>query len=245
MALPKIDVPVYDINLPLTKKNVRYRPFLVKEEKILLMAMESGEEKTITDAIKQIVNNCCLEQIDVDELPILDLEFLFLNLRSKSVGEIVELQYKCNNIIKDENGKEKNCGNLVKFNINLLEIKPEFDTNHDNKILLGEKLGVLMKYPNFKSISNISEDDGGVQSILKIISNSIDCVFDDDNMYYRKDISDSEMMEFLENLNREQFAKIQNFFETIPKIQKNVQFKCVKCGYNEQILIEGIQNFFV
>ena len=119
--LPKIDVPMYDLVLPLTKKKVRFRPFLVKEEKILLMAMEAEDDNSILLAIKQIVSNCCLDDdMNVNTLPITDLEYLFLNLRARSVGEMVDLQYKCNNKVKDDKDEEKECGNVVKLSINLL-----------------------------------------------------------------------------------------------------------------------------
>jgi hypothetical protein len=244
MALPKLDVPVHELMLPLTKKKVRYRPFLVKEEKILLMAMESNEEKTVIDSIKQIINNCCLDQIDIDNLPVLDLEFFFLNLRARSVGEIVNLQYKCNNKIKNEDDNEKDCGNIVKFDVNILEIEPEINPEHTNKIQLDSKLGIMMKYPNFKLIENINENTE-IESVMKIISNCIDYIFDENNIYYKKDITQDELNEFIDGLTAQQFAKIQNFFNTIPKIKKDIDFKCSKCGYNEKITVEGIQNFFV
>jgi rubrerythrin len=244
MALPKIDVPVYTIDLPLSKKNVRYRPFLVKEEKLLLMAMESNEEKTVIDTIKQIINNCCLDEIDVDNLPVLDLEFFFLNLRARSIGEVVNLQYKCNNIVKDEEGNEKDCGNVVKFDVNILEIKPEENINHTNKIELSEKMGLMMNYPNFKMIGD-NESLTDVEQIIKIISDCIEYIYDEDSIYYKKDITQEDLNEFIEGLTREQFSKVQDFFDTIPKIKKDVEFKCNKCGYTENITIEGIQNFFV
>jgi hypothetical protein len=241
--LPKIDVPVYTVDLPLSKQKVRYRPFLVKEEKILLMAMESGEDKTVLESIKQIVNNCCIDEIDVDDLPVLDLEFFFLNLRARSVGEIVDLQYKCNNSIQDEDGKEKPCNNVVKLEVNVLDIKPEFDGDHTNKVQLSDSLGIVMKYPNFKTVEKI-DGQSEVEKIMKIIISCVDYIFDKENIYYKKDISEQEMMEFLDSMTAEQFSKIQQFFDSVPKIKKEVNFKCSKCNYEEKIVIEGIQNFF-
>lgn len=243
MALPKIDVPIYTIDLPLLKKKVRYRPFLVKEEKILLMAMESKDEKTIIESIKQIINNCCLDEVDIEKLPVLDVEFFFLHLRARSIGEVVDLQYKCNNKVKDESGDEKDCGNVVKLNVNILEIQPEVNSNHTNKIELSDKLGIVMKYPNFKVLEN-TQDGSDVEKIIKIISNCIDYIYDEETIYYKKDITEQELIDFIDGMSREQFAKIQEFFDTIPKIKKDVEFKCSKCGYNEKIAIEGLQNFF-
>ena len=241
--LPKIDVPIYKIDLPLSKKKIRFRPFLVKEEKILLMAMESGEQKTVVEATKQIVNNCCLDEIDIEKLSITDFEFLFLNLRARSVSEIVDLQYKCNNKVKTEDGTEKDCGNVVNLNINVLEIKPEIDPKHTNKIELTNKMGIVMQYPNFKILEK--EDGSDVEKVMDIVSECVDYIYDEDNIYYKKDISKEELTEFIDSMTKEQFAKVQEFFDTIPKLKKDIDFKCKKCGYSETITIEGIQNFFV
>lgn len=243
MALPKIDVPIFNITLPLSNQKVRYRPFLVKEEKILLMAMESDDEKTVLDAIKQIVNNCCLDNLDIEELPITDLELFFLHLRARSVGEIVDLQYKCNNNVTGENGEEKKCDNVVKLKVNLLEIKPEVEPNHTNKIELSPELGMVMRYPNFKMIEKI-EASTDVDKIVKIITSCVDYIYDKENIYYKKDIVEQEILDFIDSMTREQFAKVQSFFDTMPKIKKDVEFKCSKCNYTEKIVVEGIQSFF-
>jgi hypothetical protein len=244
MALPKIDVPIYNVELPLSKKKLRYRSFLVKEEKILLMAMESDDEKSVLQAIKQIVNNCVLDEIDVDDFAITDLEFLFLNLRARSVGEVVNLQYKCNNKVKQENGEETPCNNVVELGVNILEIKPELDPKHNKKIELSDELGIVMKYPNFKIMESV---DGGNETdkIMKIIVECIDYIYDKENIYYKKDVTEEELLEFVDSMSREQFLKVQEFFDTLPKIKKDVDFKCNKCGYEEKVVIEGIQNFFV
>ena len=240
--LPKIDTPIYDLTLPLSKKKIRFRPFLVKEEKILLMAIESEDESAMLLAVKQIVNNCCLNSdFDVESLPLSDLEFLFLNLRARSVGEVVELQYKCNN--KPNADSQEECGHLVKFDLNLLEIQPEIPEGHTNKIELSSKMGILMKYPNMKSMENVKGSD--VEKLMEILISCIDCIYDEDNMYYAKDQTKEELTEFVENLNRVQFAELQKFFETLPKVRKELHFHCDECGYDENIFVEGIQNFFV
>lgn len=243
--LPKLDVPIYELKLPLLDKIVRYRPFLVKEEKLLLMAMESNDEKSVVDAVKQIVNNCCIDEIDVDDLPIVDLEFLFLNLRARSVGEVVELQYKCNNKVKKEDSEEeKTCGTIVKFNLNLLELNPVIDEKHSNKIELSADTGIVMKYPNFKLVEKI-DAESEVDRIMKMIVECVDFIYDKDNIYYRKDIEEKELQEFIESLTRDQFKNVQTFFETLPKIKKNLHFQCSKCKYEEDFDVEGLQNFFV
>jgi hypothetical protein len=243
--LPKIDVPLYEITLPLSGKKLKIRPFLVKEEKILLMAMETDDDNAVMLAIKQIVTNCCVDDVDVDELPILDLEYIFLQLRARSVGEIIDLQYRCNNNVGVESDEEpKKCGHTIKLSFNALEVKPEVEENHTKKIQLTSKLGVVMKYPDFKlvgKISNLPESD----MIAKTVSNCIDYIFDDDSIYYAKDATEEELVDFIDSLTREQFAKIQEFFDTVPKLKKHLNFKCSKCGYEEELVLEGIQSFFV
>lgn len=245
--LPKLDVPVYDIDLPVCKKKLKYRPFLVKEEKLLLMAMESNDEKTMIETIKQIINNCCLEDVDVDTLPVPDLEYFFLNLRARSVGEVVELQYKCNNTVKDENGEDKTCGNLVPLELKILNVRPEISPEHSNKIELSEKMGIVMKYPNFKMMEKLesSAEESEVQKLMNIICECVDYIYDSDSVYYRKDIETKELVDFIENLGRSHFEKIQKFFETMPKLKQQLKFECKKCGYKDNVMIEGLQNFFV
>lgn len=242
MPLPKINTPSYELFLPLSKKTIKYRPFLVKEEKILLIARESNDESMIINAIKQIINNCCLTKLDIEKLPILDLEYLFLNLRAKSVGEIVELQYKCNNNIEKETGEVIKCGHVSPIIINLLEISPKFMENHSNKIELDENIGIVMKYPVFNTLKNVSENK--IETLLFIIYDSIDYIYDNEEIYYSKDISTNEIADFVGNLNSTQFNKIKMFFDTMPKLFKEVNFSCKKCGYKEIIKIEGIQSFF-
>lgn len=240
--LPKIDVPLYEITLPLLKKKIKIRPFLVKEEKILLMAMEAEDENSVLLAIKQIVNNCCVDGIDVDKLPILDLEYIFLQLRARSIGEIIELQYKCNNDVPSEDGTKK-CNSIIKFNFNALEVEPTIDSRHTKKIELTSNLGVMMKYPDFSIMSKM-KDLTEVEMLAKMITGCIDYIYDKEEIFYAKDVPESELNDFIDSLTGEQFAKVQEFFDTIPKMKKNLEFKCSKCGYQEELVLEGIQSFF-
>lgn len=240
--LPKIDVPLYELKLPLSKKKIKFRPFLVKEEKILLMAMESSDDKEVMLAIKQIINNCCASKIDIEKLPILDLEFLFLNLRARSVGEMIEMEYKCNNDI-EKGGESHKCNNIVKVDFNALEVEPFFPKEHTNKIQLTENLGVVMKYPEFKLVES-ALDSTDEEIVTKTIISCIDYVYDKDEIFHMKDVDEKEALDFIDSLNREQFNKMQTFLETIPRLQKQVTFECKKCGYKEDLVLEGIQSFF-
>ena len=246
MALPKIDVPVYETKLISSGKTIKYRPFLVKEQKLFLMAAQAADEKETIDVVKQVLNNCIITDIDVDDLPTFDLEYLFMQLRARSVGEVVNLKYNCNNTLKDDKGEDKVCGGLVKFDLNLLEIEPTRSEEHNNKIVLSDKLGVVMKYPTLKMIGDTKAlQDESIESIMDIIIKCIDYIYDADQMYYAKDSTQEELMEFVESMQQDDLAKIQKFFTTMPKISKPLDFKCGKCGYEEKIVVEGIQNFFV
>ena len=245
--LPKIDVPVFETTLVSTGEKIKYRPFLVKEQKLFMMAMESQDPKEQMEVIKQVLNNCIVSKnVDVDELPMFDLEHLFMHLRGKSVGEVVNLNYTCNNKVSKEGEEEKKCGNIVKIDVNINDIKPIVDLNHNKKIEISEKMGLMMRYPTVKTIANseLNEKKDEVESLIEIIINCIDYIYDDEQIYYAKDSDKKELFEFVENLKQSDLTKIQNFFNTMPKIKKELDFKCDKCGYNEKMTIEGMQNFF-
>lgn len=243
--LPKIDVPIYNVNLLSNGKSLRFRPFTVKEEKLFLMANEGEELTTIVDTIKQILNNCILDEFQVDSLPLFDIEHLFLNIRARSIGEVVNLKYKCNNnVIDEETKEEKKCNNVVQIDLNVLDIKPEKQENHTNKIEITEKLGIVMKYPNFETLKKF-KDVTEADSIIKMTVNCIDYVYDTDKLYYAKDSKEEDLIEFIESMQSKDLEKIKQFFDTMPKIKKDIDFKCNKCGHEEKIEVEGIQNFFV
>ena len=243
--LPKIDVPIYNVKLLSNGKNLRFRPFTVKEEKLFLMANENEDLDNVVDTIKQILNNCVLDEFQVDSLPLFDIEHLFLNIRARSISEIVNLKYKCNNNILDEETKEeKKCNNVVEIDLNILEVEPEKQEGHTNKIEITEKMGVIMKYPSFETIKKFDVENEA-DSIIKITVNCIDYVYDSDSIYYAKDSTEEELIEFVESMQAKDLEKIKTFFDTMPKMKRDIDFKCNKCGHEEKIELEGIQNFFV
>jgi hypothetical protein len=242
--LPKIDVPIYELNLISSGKKIRFRPFLVKEQKLLLMANQSDDPKESLNVVKQICKNCIIDEVDVESLPVFDLEFIFLNLRARSVSEVINLQYKCNNKVKNEASEETTCGNLEKFDVNLLEITPTKDPRHDKKIMISDKLGIMMRYPTFEMISKLKGQNEN-ETLMELLTICIDNIFDQENVYYTKDVTEEELVDFIDNLQQKDLEKIQEFFETAPKIKKNISFSCRKCGYKENIEVEGLQNFFI
>ena len=242
--LPKLDVPIFEIKLVSTGKTIRFRPFLVKEQKLLLMATQSEDEKDMVRVIRQIVKNCVIDELNVDTLPAFDLEYLFLNLRARSVNEVVELRYRCNNTIKDENGEDKSCNNLEKFEVNILDVSPVILPEHSKKIMFNEKLGIIMKYPTFEMLYDMV-DKSEEEIMFEILPDCVDNIFDEDSVYYAKDTPREELIEFMDNLQQKDIEKIQQFFRTIPRLRKEVDFHCRKCGYEEKINVEGLQSFFV
>ena len=242
--LPKLDIPIYELKLISSNKNMRYRPFLVKEQKLFLMAAESDDPKETIRAIRQVVQNCVLDEIDIDSLPMFDLEWLFLNLRARSVEEVVQLKYKCNNKVKNEEGEEVKCTGLVEYDLNLLEVQPTLNPEHNKKIQITENLGIYMKYPSFELVEKY-EDKSENEVVMDILVDCIDYIFDKEQIYYAKDNSREELQEFVDNLQQKDLEKIKKFFDTVPELKKELHFDCPKCGYKDKIVIKGLQNFFV
>jgi hypothetical protein len=242
MALPKIDTPVYEIDLPLSKKHITFRPFLVKEQKNLLMALEAADIETMNINVKQILTNCTLtKNVDIDSLPIVDIEYYFINLRAKSVGEVVEAKYRCEN-----NVDGKPCNNIMMAEIDLTKIVPTSEKVIDDTIKINESIAIKLKYPQFKVISEVStaKPQSTADMALLMIVDSIDTIYDGQQAYPAKESTREELIEFLESLNKHQFDKIQEFFEYLPRLNKTVDIQCGKCGYAHKITFEGLESFF-
>jgi hypothetical protein len=241
MALPKIDTPVYELTLPLSKKNIRFRPFLVKEQKNLMMALEANDSDTIEKNIKQVLINCTInDDVDFDDLPIVDIEYYFLNLRARSIGEIVELKYRCNNEV---DGME--CSNIMETSIDVLDIKVEGISEDDSLIQITDQIVMKLKYPRFGSLNQFSKVDDATELAINMIADSVEYIFDGEQYYYANEVSKNEIVEFIEGLNQTQFSKIEVFFDNIPKLNKMVNIKCSKCGFDHVIYVEGLEDFFV
>lgn len=235
--LPKIDVPSYDIVLPVSKTKVTFRPFLVKEQKILLMAMESEESDFIESNIKQILRNCSLTELNIDNLPMVDIEYYFLHLRGKSVGEEVETKYKCENVVD-----EKTCGNIMDVKYNVLEVDVKIPEG-DGIIKLAEDIGIKMKYPSFAVLNKLKGQDL-LSVAFELISECIEYVYDKDNLYYTNEIPKEELSAFLDQLSNEQFKEVQKFIEDLPRIEKTIDIKCSKCGFEHKIVSKELTDFF-
>jgi hypothetical protein len=240
MALPKIDTPIYDLELPLSKKEIRFRPFLVKEQKNLMMAMESDDKETIERNIRQVLTNCTItEGINIDKLPVIDIEFYFINLRARSVGEIVENKYVCTNEVNDVE-----CGNKMESKINLLDIKVDFDLNAKDVININEQISIKLKYPEFSLVEKLKKKDSAVDIAFEVILESIVHIFDGEQYYYASETPREELLAFIESFSQEQFSKLEEFFNNLPKMNSKIDLKCSKCGFDHTISMEGLESFF-
>jgi hypothetical protein len=240
MALPKIDSPVYELELPLSKKVVSFRPFLVKEQKNLLMAMESDDVETVERNVRQVLTNCTVSQnININSLPVIDVEYFFINLRARSVGEIVENEYICNNVV---DGKE--CGGKMKGTLNLLDVKVDMGKNSKDVIQLNDKISIKLKYPEFSLVDKIAKMSSDVDMVFEIVVDSIEYIFDGQQYYHANETTKEELLEFIESLNQEQFAKVEEFFNNLPTMNKTMEIKCPRCGFDHSIEMEGLESFF-
>ena len=238
MPLPKIATPVYELELPSTGKTIEYRPFLVKEEKVLVIALESEDTKQITTAIKNVIKNCIKTKgIKVEELPTFDIEYLFLNIRGKSVGEEIEVNVTC-----PDDGETQ-----VPVTINLDDIEVQKNDEHTNRIKVDDSIMMEMKYPSLDQfIKNNFDfnDKNAMDQSFELIATCIDKVFTEDEVWAVEDCSKKEIVDFLEQMNSSQFKEIEKFFETMPKLSHSIKVKNPKTKKENEVVIEGLAGFF-
>ena len=237
MPLPKISTPTYELVLPSSGRKIKYRPFLVKEEKILIIALESQDQKQIANSIKSILSNCILTRgTKVDKLSTFDIEYLFLNVRGKSVGEQIEVMVTCPDDEKTQ----------VPMSINIDSIKVEKSKGHKTDIKLDEQYTLKMRYPSLNEFikSNFSVEEMKVDDTFDLIASCIDQIYSEEESWTQEDCTKKEMVDFLEQLNSSQFKEIETFFETMPKLSHKVKVKNPNTGVESEIVLEGLQNFF-
>lgn len=236
MSLPKINYPIFTIELPSTKEKLKFRPMLVKEEKILLMAKTSGDDTDIMISIKQIINNCCLEQnFNVDEITLFDLQYIFIQLRANSISDILELKY-----IDNEDQKE------YAFEVNLKEVKVNFPEKQNMTIAINDTTGLIMKYPstslyNDREFMNLNDEN---ESFLRLVAKSVDTVYDKDKNYPAKDYKEMEMVAFIENLDYKTLDKMREFIANIPHIEHKMEYKNT-FGTERKIVLRTLNDFFM
>ena len=236
MALPKIDTPTYELTLPSQDAKVKFRPFLVKEEKILLMALESQNNDEIYQATKQIVESCTFNTLKVDELPTFDLEYIFLQIRAKSVGEISKFKVLC----PDD---KKTYANVE---VDLSKVNVEVDDKHTNKIIVDEnrKLGVVLKYPTMNVLKSGTMENATVEQIFDVLADCVDHIYEGDKIYPSKDSTPQEIKEFFEGLSQESFNKIKLFFDTMPRLRQEIEVTNPVTNVKSKVVLSGLNDFF-
>ena len=239
MPLPKIATPIYELEIPSLKKKIRYRPFLVKEEKILIIALESEDPKQIANAVKNVISNCILSKgIKVEDLSTFDIEYLFLNIRGKSVGETVDVLITCPD---DETTQ-------VPMSINLDEITVEVDPKHSRDIKLDDTLTLRMRYPSMTEFikNNFDSGDGvSVDDTFDLIISCIEQIYSEEESWTASDSTKKELLEFVEQLSSKQFKEVEKFFETMPKLSHTIKVRNPKTGVESEVVLEGLSAFFV
>ena len=233
MALPKLASAKYELTLPSTGDKVEYRPFLVKEEKALMMAQQAGDTDSTIRAVEDIVNACTFGKLNAEKLPVFDVEYIFIQLRGKSVGEKSFIS-----MVAPDDGETQ-----VSLEINLNEIQCIKSKDHENKIELTDSIGIIMDYPTLKTFAgNESEDETEVA--FSVIKKSIGQIYDAENVYTRNDMDEKELDEFIESMTHDQFQKIQNFFTTMPRVKHDVEVENPKTGVKSTVTLQGLQSFF-
>lgn len=240
MPLPMNVGPVYTLTIPSTKKELKYRPFFVKEEKALLIAQQSEDPLVMLDTIKEVIQSCAKTPIDVDRLASFDIEYIFLKLRSVSVGEIANLMFAC-----DEDHGADNDKAISHVAINLNDAKVEFQEQHKTTIMLFDSVGVKMKYPRFDTMKKLEVADiDDIDTAFDIAIDCIDCIFDGDQVFDAGDQKREELIAFLEQLTAEQFDKVRQFFVTMPALRLYLNYKCPVCDKEHSKYVEGLSSFF-
>ena len=237
MPLPQINAPTYELTIPSSKRKIRYRPFLVKEEKILVIAMESNDIGDIARAVKQVLGQCILTKgTKIDKLSTFDIEYLFLNVRGKSVGETVDIKVTC-----PDDGVT-----TVPVTVDLDAIQVTFDPEHDKDIILDDKLKMRMKYPSLDEFikENFQVDNVGFEQSIEMIATCVDMIYSEDETWTSADFTQKEMVDFLEGLGSKQFKELEKFFTTMPKLTHEIKVKNPKTKKENTIKLEGLAAFF-
>lgn len=250
MSLPVLKTPTYELFIPSTKKLIKYRPFLVKEEKILLLVKESKDSNEILRAMKDVIHACTFEKIDPNTLALFDIEYIFLQLRGKSIGEQIELQMQCLRTIPGSSGQlsgeevpDRQCGGEIPFAIDISEVNVHFDEKHSKVIMLDEEdgIGITLNYPNINTVVDLDNGVDEVRTVATLIEN----IFDRENVSDAKDSTIDKLTDFLENLTKKQYKEIrEHFFDCMPELEHTVDYKCPSCGATGDYTFRGITDFF-
>ena len=231
MALPILETPTYELILPSTNKKVKYRPFLVKEYKILLTSVEADANE-ISRIVTELVDNCTFNKLDISKLAHFDVEYLFLNIRAKSISETADIVINCE------------CGTKIDYTLEITNLKVVKDEKTTNKVMLTEDVGVVLRYPKFEEMLDI-RDNANSARVVELITDCVDAVFTKDDYFDKDSYTNEELSTFISSFTKKQFDKLEEFFRNIPKIVQHIEVDCPSCKKHNEVDLEGLQNFFV
>lgn len=238
--IPKISVPTYELTIPSSGKKIKVRPFLVKEEKLLLTALESGEEQDIINTTKQIVQQCILDDdVNVEKMPFFDVDYLFIALRAKSVGEFIEIKFKCEHVVDGEL-----CGAVFPAQIDASKVEVKHWHNEPNEVLLPDQVKVVLKYPSYTQMKIILDDDNDITKKIRLIVACIDSIHERDNIITLKDTTPAELTQFIEGLTQDHFSKFEKWVDYLPSFILKSEATCSKCGFNHKLEYTDFTAFF-
>ena len=237
MALPMNVMPTYTLTIPSTQKKYKYRPFVIKDQKALLIAQASDDVGVMLDTVKDVVRSCIVEDIDVDKLASFDIEYIFSQLRAVSVGEMVDLIFRCDTCTSEDA--------VAKVRIDLRQLSVDTPANHDSKIPLFGDVGVVMKYPNISTLKSLElASDSDINVMFDVVVDCIDYIYNSEEVFYSKEQSREEMVQFVSNLTADQFDNLEEFFRTMPRLRQYVNYTCPVCSKEHNKYIEGLSSFF-
>jgi hypothetical protein len=244
MSLPKLDTPKFTLTVPSTGKELKYRPFVVREQKIMLQAVEMQDTDQLNNAVEDIIKACTFGEFDVNNSPVYDVEYVLLHIRAKSAGEMVEMFYRCNNVLETEEGAKK-CGSKIPVAIPLMDVPVERPEGHDKKIMLNDTIGMTMRdlpYGVYKtSTGKKNLADVGIEMVAECVEN----VFSEDMVSSKKDFTQAELIDFLEGLTGDQFEAVEKFLDTTPRLEMKLPMKCPSCGSQDTVTLRGLDDFLV
>jgi len=238
MSLPMIKVPKFSLKLPISGKEIKARPFLIREQKILLQAMEIGSIDEVTLALNEIMSECTFNEINIDELSVPDVEYLMLHLRAKSVGESIDMTYTCHNDVEGED-----CNTKIELSININDIRIKENNKHNSKLIFDGGIGILLRNVPYGEYKKNIENETKLNKSIRIRNSCIDSIFDENRVWTRNEFTETELNEFIDNLYTTDYEKIEEFISTMPILEHSTKLKCGKCKHTETITLRGLDDF--
>ena len=243
MSLPTIKVPKFTLTLPVSGIEVKARPFLIREQKMLLQAMEIGDKTQVVLALDDIMNDCTFDELDIDNLSVPDVEYLMLHLRSKSVGEEIKMSYTCSNTVQDDNDQPTTCDTKIKVSININDVNVKSVSDHKYKLIFDDNIGMVLQDIPYGIYKYISTDKDSLERTMTLRNSCVKSIFDADRVWTRNEFTDEELDDFVEGLYSNDYEQIEDFIDNMPILEHTIELKCPSCGHKEKITLRGLDDF--